>query len=153
MLAIVCLAGLAIFCWYGLLSSALHASPDAGKADQNKELKSQLTELKDQVAALQKQRVVAAGTATYTRSDEMDNTRRSRVKLSKDIVKGLGEDYVVLLTMRIPTGGHPYFNCYWKSADDGFDIAVIDTTLIERSSATYTNRNNTYLIDWVVIKK
>jgi len=157
-LAIVCLAGLAIFCWHGLSWSQASSDAGAGKtdpADQIKELQSQLTELKNQVAALQKQRIVAAGTATYTRPDVMDNTVRSRVKLSSGIVKGLGEDYVVLLTMRTPKGGYPYFNCYWKSTGDGFDIAVIDTTVTGPGGTTagYTNRNNTYQIDWAVIKK
>jgi hypothetical protein len=107
------------------------------------------------VAGLQKPRLVAAGTATFTRPKVMANTVRSRVKLSSDIVKGLGEEYVVLLTMRTPTGGYPYSNCYWKTAADGFDIAVIDSTVTGPGgeTASYSNPNNTYLVDWAVVKK
>ncbi len=157
--AIIFLAGLAICCWQGLFSLASQASSDSevgktDRGDQDKDLQSQLTELKNQLAALQKPRIVAAGTATFTRPNEMDNTVRSRVKLSSDIVKGLGEDHVVLLTMRTPKGGYPYFNCYWQKADDGFDIAVIDTTVTGPggTTASYSNRNNAYLIDWAVFK-
>jgi hypothetical protein len=157
-LALICLVGLAIGCWHILPAAVPHANADAGAGkaeptDQLKELQTQLADLKSQLATLQKTRIVAAGTATFTRPDVMDNTTRSKVKLSGDIAKGLGEDYIVLLTLRTPKGGYPYFNCYWKNTDDGFEIAVIDTTIAGGNSASYDNRNKSYLIDWAVIKK
>jgi hypothetical protein len=100
-------------------------------------------------------RIVAAGTAVYTRPNVQDNTTVAHVKLPADIAKGIGEDYIVLLTMRAPVGGYPYFNCYWRKSDAGFDILLADTTVTGPGgrTASYTNRNKDYPVDWIVVKK
>src|SRR5262249_14679220 len=106
-----------------------------------------------QMEVLQKPRVVAAGTATFERARAHDNTASVRVKLDDDIAARIGSEYIVLLTNRYPTGGFPYFVPYWKPARDGFDISLVDVSLANGSTTIYANRNRTYLIDWVVLRK
>jgi hypothetical protein len=126
-------------------------------AGQFKELQKQVVELQKQVVELQKQvgeqkpRIVAAGTASWKCPDLQKNSLSTRVKLPGDIVAGIGKDYIVLLTNRLP-GGFPYFVPHWKPAPDGFDITPVDTTVTETSPAGY-GVNRTYLVDWVVVKK
>ena len=97
--------------------------------------------------------LVAAGTATYVRPEIQDNKRAVRVKLSAEIAAHLGDDYLVLLTNRLPTGGYPYFSAYWRPAADGFDISLIDVEVGGDTTASYENPNTKYLVDWLVIKK
>jgi hypothetical protein len=119
-------------------------------SDQVKELQKQLAELQKQVGE-QKPHIVAAGTATWKCPDIQRNDSSTRVKLPNDVVAGLGKDYIVLLTNRLP-GGFPYFVPHWKLAPDGFDITPVDTTVTATTPAGY-GVNRTYLIDWVVVKK
>jgi len=130
-------------------------TPDAPQdlAAQAKQLQQQLTELQKQVNELSKSRIVAAGTATYTRPALQDNKSFSRIKLSADIASKLGEDYIVLLTNHFPTGGFPYFGAYWKRATEGFDIYLVDIGINDGTTVSYDNPNTKYLIDWAVIKK
>ena len=133
-----------------------HAASQAKAAPHKDSLAEQVKELKNQVNALQAQaHVVAAGTAIYTRPEVQDNRTVAQVKLPADVVKGLGEDFIVLLTMRYPTGGYPYFNCYWKKSASGFEISVVDTTVTGPGgvTASYTNRHKDYPVDWIVVKK
>jgi hypothetical protein len=155
-------------CLDGVATSAVEAGPDSGDktdsaklppADANtlaaqvKELQKLVAELQTRVSELQKPRIVAAGTATFNLGAEQDNATRVRVQLNGDVAARLGEDYVVLLTTRFPTGGYPFFVPYWKRARDGFDVTLVDVTLGPDSTSSYANRNKTYLIDWVVVKK
>jgi len=122
-----------------------------------KELQKQVAELQKQMAELQKRvgeptpRIVAAGTVTWKCPDLVKNDSSTRVNLPRDVVAGLGKDYIVLLTPRLP-GGYPYFVPHWKVATDGFDIAPVDTTVSATTPAGY-GVNRTYLIDWAVVKK
>ena len=97
--------------------------------------------------------LVAAGTATYVRPAIQDNKRTVRVKLPVEIAAHLGDDYIVLLTNRFPTGGYPFFSVYWRRATDGFDISLVDVEINEGTTASYGNPNTKYLVDWLVIKK
>jgi hypothetical protein len=97
--------------------------------------------------------IVAGGTATWTRPQWQANNTSTRVKLNPEITAQLGTNYIVLLTNRSPVGGYPWFNCYWSIARDGFDIKLVDTTIADGGSASYDNRNTSYLVDWVVVKK
>jgi cell division protein FtsB len=147
---------LASFFW-NLATSASEPKENAGDekdlVTQVKELQRQVAELKTQVGELQKQRIVAAGTATWTRPELQANTTTTRVKLPADIVAGLGKDYIVLLTNHFPKGGYPYLSAYWSATTDGFDITLADVEIADGTTATYSNKNRTYLIDWVVVKK
>ena len=118
-------------------------------AQQIKELQKQLADLKAHVG---EPCIVAAGTATWTCPATQRNDTSTRVKLPRDVVVGLGKDYIVLLTNRFP-GGYPYFDPYWKLAPDGFDITLVDSTVSETMASSYGNRNRTYLVDWIVVKK
>jgi hypothetical protein len=148
-------------CWHSVANSPAQPAPDKkdlGKLpltdeQQVKELQKQLAELKKQVSDLQKTRVVAAGTATWERPRVQANRTSTRVKLAPEITAQLGKDYIVLLTNRYPAGGYPWFECYWKAADNGFDITLVDPTLGGLETASYVNGNTSYLIDWVVVKK
>lgn len=123
------------------------AAPPA-LADQIKEMQKQLAELRSQTP-----RIVAAGTATLRRPELMDNTTHVHVRLSEEFASKLGEDYIVLLTNRYPVGGYPYFSVYWKRAKHGFDVYLVDISLNWGTTASYTNKNTAYLIDWMVVKK
>lgn len=123
-------------------------------AVQVKELQKQVAELQARAGALPTPRIVAAGTATFQLGKVQDNATNVRVPLSGDIAARLGEDYIVLLTNRFPTGGFPFFAPYWKRAKDGFDITLVDVTLGPNSTVSNLyNRNKTFLIDWIVVKK
>jgi len=122
-------------------------------AEQIKELQKQVAELQTRLGELQKPRIIAAGTATFNLGAEQDNATRVRVRLNDDVAARLGEDYVVLLTTRFPTGGYPFFVPYWKRARDGFDVTLVDVSLGNGSTASYDNRNKAYPIDWIVVKK
>ena len=156
------LLGLAAFSWKDQAATfASQPKTEGDKAsapDQVKELQKQLSELQKQLSELQKQvaglqnpRIVAAGTATWKCPDDQTNKLSTRVKLPRDVAVGLGKDYIVLLTNRLP-GGYPYFVPHWKVAPGGFDITPVDTTIADGNSAGYAV-NRTYLIDWVVVKK
>ena len=128
------------------------APADGGSlAEQIKELRKQVVELK---STLQKPRIIAAGTATLQLGAEQNNKTNVRIKLNDDIAAKIGDDYIVLLTNRFPTGGFPFFVPYWKQAKDGFDITIVDVNLPPNSTSSYLyNRNRTFLIDWIVVKK
>jgi outer membrane murein-binding lipoprotein Lpp len=129
------------------------ANGEGGKdtvSGQVKELQAQVAELRKQVGE-QKPHIVAAGTASWRCPDLQRNVLSTRVKLPGDIVAGLGKDYIVLLTNRLPSG-YPYFVPHWKLAPDGFDITPVDTAVSETTPAGY-GVNRTYLIDWIVVKK
>jgi hypothetical protein len=157
------LFGLVALSWQD--HAATYASQPQANAEGDKDsVSGQLKELQKQVMALQKQvvelqkqvgepkpRIVAAGTATWTCPDLVKNTKSTRVQLPRDVVAGLGKDYIVLLTNRLPSG-YPYFVPHWKLAPDGFDITPVDTTVSATTPAGY-GVNRTYLIDWVVVKK
>ena len=119
---------------------------------QIKELQKQLSELKAQVSETQSSCIVAAGTATWTRPPLEENKTSTRVSLKPEIAAKLGKDYIVLLTNRAHSGA-PYLSCYWKIADGGFDITLVDPTLPEGSTRIYASKNTSYLIDWIVVKK
>jgi hypothetical protein len=131
----------------------LAAPNGGGKADQLGQIQRQLAELQTQVNELKKSRILAAGTATYTRPSPQDNKSYSRIKLSAEIASKLGDEYIVLLTNRYPTGGYPFFGCYWKRANEGFDIYVVDISVNDGTTVLYDNPNTKYLVDWAVIKK
>jgi hypothetical protein len=145
------------------LKSAYGSQQDSAKAPltdvstlavQVKELQQQINELKAQVRAMQLPSIVSAGTATFLMGAVQDNVTNARVKLSADVAARLGDDYIVLLTNRYPTGGYPFFVPYWKRAKEGFDITLIDVNLPPNSTSTYLyNKNRTFLIDWIVVKK
>jgi hypothetical protein len=122
-------------------------------AEQVKVLQKQIAELQARLNEMQKVRILAAGTATWTRPQSLENKTSVRVKLPADVTAQLGKDYIVLLTNRFPTGGYPYFAPFWKAAPDGFDITLVDPSLGNGDAAGYDNPNKTYLIDWVVVKK
>jgi len=149
------LLGLVAFSWKDqAATSASQPKTEGDKAsvsDQVKELQKQLSDSQKLVAELQKPRIVAAGTATWKCPDDQTNQLSTRVTLPRDVVLGLGKDYIVLLTNRLP-GGFPYFVPHWKVAPDGFDITPVDTTIADGNSAGYAV-NRTYLIDWAVVKK
>ncbi|MFT3883229.1 MAG: hypothetical protein QM703_26700 [Gemmatales bacterium] len=128
--------------------------PPPSLADQVRELQQQVAALKTQVVSLATPRIIAAGTATFTLGAVQDNATNVRVKLSAEVTAKLGDDYIVLLTHRFPTGGYPFFVPYWKKAPDGFDATLIDVSIGPNSSSSYMyNKNKTFLIDWVVVKK
>jgi hypothetical protein len=104
-------------------------------------------------SAVHAPQLVAAGTAKYVRPANQDNKRAVRVKLPAEIAAHLGDDYIVLLTNRFPTGGYPFFSVYWRPAADGFDISLVDVELGDGNTASYDNPNTKYLVDWLVIKK
>ena len=104
-------------------------------------------------SAVHAPQLVAAGTATYVRPAIQDNKRAVRVKLPAEIAAHLGDDYIVLLTNRFPTGGYPFFSVYWRPAADGFDISLVDVEVGGGTTASYDNPNTKYLVDWLVIKK
>jgi hypothetical protein len=134
--------------------------PDSDKAlpadaqTQLKDLQKLVADLQARMSQLESPRIIAAGTATFHLGVVQDNATNARVKLNPDVVARLGSDYIVLLTNRYPTGGYPFFDPYWKLAKDGFDITLVDTTLGPNSTSSYeSNKNRTFLIDWIVVKK
>ena len=150
------LLGLVAFLWQD--EAATSASQPKANAEGDKDsLSGQVKELQKQFAELQKQvgeqkpHIVAAGTATWKCPDLQKNTLSTRVELPGNVAQGLGQDYIVLLTNRLP-GGFPYFVPHWKLAPDGFDITPVDTTVTATTPAGY-GVNRTYIIDWVVVKK
>jgi hypothetical protein len=142
-----------LLCCYGVANSSPQPTANEGSADQIKDLQTQLADLKKQIAQPQGPRIVAAGTATWTRPQWQANNTNTRVKLNPEITAQLGTNYIVLLTNRSPVGGYPWFDCYWSIARNGFDITLVDTTIAGGGSASYDNRNTSYLVDWVVVKK
>jgi hypothetical protein len=140
----------------GALGYQNHAASQAKASPDKDTLAEQVKELTNQLNKLQaRAHIVAAGTAIYTRPEVQDNRTVAQVKLPNDVVKRLGEDYIVLLSMRYPIGGYPYFNCYWKKSESGFEISVVDTTVTGPGgvTASYTNRHKDYPVDWIVVKK
>lgn len=148
-----------LLCWYGVANSSPQPSDNqsatttTGVRDQIADLQKQLADLKQQVTGRQGPRIVAAGTATWTRPRWQANDTNTRVKLSPEIAAQLGTNYIVLLTNRSPVGGFPWFVCYWSIATDGFNITLVDPTLALGGSASYDNNNMKYLVDWAVVKK
>lgn len=98
-------------------------------------------------------RIVAAGTAVFQLAGVQDNAGRARVGLEPVVAAGLGTDYVVLLTPRLPPGGYPFFVPYWSPAPNGFDVALVDVTLGPGSAASYATQGKNYLVDWLVVCK
>lgn len=99
-------------------------------------------------------RIVAAGTATFRMRAEQDNATFTHVKLAADVAAKLGDDYIVLISSRFPNGGYPFFTPYWKPAQGGFDVTMVDPTLGPGGTASYTtNANRMFPIDWIVVKK
>jgi hypothetical protein len=159
--AIVMFAG-TIICWYGAAhcsaqpasgDESAKSAPAIGVPDQIKNLQQQLADLKKQIGEARGPRIVAAGTAVWTRPQWQANSTNTRVKLNPEIAAQLGKDYIVLLTNRSPVGGYPWFSCYWKIARDGFDVTLVDPTIAGGSSSSYDNNNTSYLVDWAVVKK
>ena len=131
----------------------LQAAVDA-QARQLKELQKQVADLQARMGQMQTPRIVAAGTATFHLGAVQDNATNVRVKLDSGVAARLGSDYIVLLTNRFPTGGYPFFDPYWKLAKDGFDVTLVNTALGPNSTSSYEyNKNRTFLIDWIVVKK
>jgi len=121
---------------------------------QVKELQKQLADLQARVNQIPAPRIIAAGTATFHLGAVQDNATNARVQLDANVAARLGNDYIVLLTNRFPTGGYPFFVPYWKQATDGFDITLVDVTLGPDSTASYEyNQNKLYLIDWIDVRK
>jgi len=121
---------------------------------QVKELQKQLADLQARMSQTQTARIIAAGTATFRLGAVQDNATSARVQLDGGVAARLGDEYIVLLTNRFPTGGYPFFVPYWQRAKDGFDITLVDVTLGPDSTASYAyNKNKIYLIDWIVVKK
>jgi len=83
----------------------------------------------------------------------LDNRATTRVKLGADVVAALGDNYIVLLTVRLNVGGYPYLVPYWRKAADGFDIFLVDTSLGNLETASYAGRDREYIVDWAVVKK
>jgi hypothetical protein len=146
---------IAVLSFAALLSPDRVASEPKGNSDAEaiQELQKQVAELKAQVKELQKSRIVAAGTANWTRPKNQENKTNTRVKLPADVAAGIGKDYIVFLSNRFPKGGYPYFEAYWKPASDGFDIILVDPSLSDGASASYDNPSTEYPIDWIVVKK
>jgi len=150
-----------LFCIYGSVTTSARATsspPEKGDpntlAGQTQELQKQVADLQKLVAELQKTRIVASGTTMFKLAGDQDNATNVRVMLNEDIAKRIGEDYIVLLTQRFPAGGYPFFVPLWKRASDGFDITLVDVTLGPNETASYTtNKNKSYLVDWIVVKK
>ncbi|HYV38038.1 MAG TPA: hypothetical protein VE988_20295, partial [Gemmataceae bacterium] len=107
----------------------LASPPQVNASDEQDTVTAQIKDLQKQVAELKARlgepRIVAAGTATWLIPASQKNDTSVRVKLPREIVDGLGKDYIVLLTNRFP-GGFPFFDPCWKVAPDGFDIMLID---------------------------
>lgn len=116
-------------------------------------LEAKLAKLETQAGVDKKPQVVAAGTATWNRPGELNNKVATRVKLSGEITAFLGDSCIVLLTTRLNAGGYPYLVPYWKKANDGFDIYLVDSSLGNLTTASYANGHKEYLVDWVVVKK
>jgi hypothetical protein len=153
---VLALLVIAALLFLGALGYQNHVASQTKPAAEKDTLAEQVKELKKQAIELQaRAHIVAAGTAIYTRPEVQDNRTVAQVKLPADVAKGLGENYIVLLTMRYPAGGYPYFNCYWKKSESGFEISVVDTTVTGPGgvTASYTNRHKDYPVDWIVVKK
>jgi hypothetical protein len=132
------------------------APPPANSGDDKDSVARQIKELQKQVADLQTQasdlktpRIVAAGTATIRLGAVQDNKTSTRVKLRGDIVAKLGDNCIVQLTNRYPTGGS-FFVAYWKPATDGFDILLADPSLV---GTGINPSKEPYYIDWIVVQK
>lgn len=97
--------------------------------------------------------IIAVGTASFDRPRTFDNQAAVHVKLAAEVASKLGEDYIVLLTPRLPEGGYPYLTPFWKKNSDSFDIIPVDTSLAPPNFVEYSGKNKTHLIDWLVIKK
>ena len=139
----------------GQQDAAKSAPADLGTlAGQIKELQKQVAALQARAGAASAPRIIAAGTATWHRPGFQNNRTTTRVKLDADVVAKLGTDYIVLLTNPYPKGGYPFFVPYWKPANDGFDVILVDTSIDgDGETSNYPNPNTTYPIDWVVVKK
>ena len=165
----VLLSSVTFICIHGIATSGPQLESDANPPPKPAEaaptgvntLASQIKELQKEVASLQSRlgagpspQIVAAGTATFRLKGEQDNATNVRVRVKADVAARLGDDYIVLLTNRYPTGGFPFFAAYWKRAKDGFDITLVDDDLAPNSTSSYLyNKNKTYFIDWIVVKK
>lgn len=126
----------------------------AALAEQVKELQKQVADLRTRVGETQEPRIVAAGTATFKLGKVQDNATNAHVQLKEEIAAKIGDDYIVIVTNRFPSGGYPFFAPYWKTAKDGFDITLVDSNLGPNGSASYLfSVTKNYLIDWIVVKK
>ena len=107
---------------------------------------------KQQQAQTQSPSVVAAGTAVWKLGKFQDNATTVRVQLKDDIAAKIGDDYIVLLTPRFT--GYPSFVPYWKKANDGFDITLIDPALAQGGTVSYLIKVNREVpVDWIVVRK
>jgi hypothetical protein len=123
-------------------------------AGQIKELQKQLSALQTQVKEMASPRIIAAGTATLELGKVQNNATYVRVKMKAEVTERLGNDYVVLLTTRVPTGSVPLYVPYWKKAKDGFDITLASVTLAAGGTESYLFKTDTsFPIDWIVVKK
>lgn len=139
---------LATFVLLGSTVAVRAADPDVAA------LAAQVKELQKQVAALQGQsRIVASGTATWTRPDVLTNGTSVHVALPAEIAARLGKDDVVLLTNRLPQSGYPYFAPSWSPSQGGFEITLVETTLANGGAMEYARAGRTYLVDWVVVRR
>jgi hypothetical protein len=131
-------------------SGTFATEPGDGKASEIEKLSREIKDMQKQLA--EAPRVVAAGTATWKLGKVQDNASSVRVQLRDEIASRLGEDYIVVLTNRY--SGYPFYSPYWKKANDGFDITLVDTGLAPDGTVSYIiNVNRTFLIDWIVVKK
>jgi len=122
-------------------------------ATQIKDLQKHVSERQSQLSEIRQSRVVAAGTVGWTLPKLQDNKSNVRVKLATEIVAKLGDDYIVLLTRRIPVGAYPCLIPYWQKANDGFDVTLADPAVSPTTPVEYGIRNKNYLIDWIVVRK
>jgi hypothetical protein len=122
-------------------------------AAQVKELQKQVAKLRGRLSELQTVRIVAAGTATWTRPDVLANRTSVHVKLPAEVTAQLGKDYVVMLTNRFPQTGYPYLAPFWSPGAGGFDITLVETTLANGSAVEYAQATRNYLVDWIVVKR
>jgi hypothetical protein len=103
-------------------------------------------------AAEQTPRIVCAGTAVWKLGRVQDNATSVRVQLQDDIAARIGEDYIVLLTPRFT--GFPYYIPYWKKAQGGFDIVLVDPSLAQGGTVSYIIPvNREFPVDWMVVRK
>jgi hypothetical protein len=151
-----------------IASSAFLGGRDAAAGTQREpnaaanvaDVNAQLKELKNQVAELQAKlgdrpnpRIVAAGTATWTRPEVLANRTSVRVELPADMAAHIGKDYIVILTNRFPQAGYPYLATYWAPAQNGFDVSLVEPTIPTGGNVSYASANKTYLVDWIVVTK
>jgi len=139
----------------GQQDAAKSAPADLGTlAGQIKELQKQVAALQARAGAASAPRIIAAGTATWHRpgfpkqSDYDAGQARCRCR------REAGDRLHRAADEPVSQRGYPFFVPYWKPANDGFDVILVDTSIDgDGETSNYPNPNTTYPIDWVVVKK